>query len=117
MVKSLKAEHDLEIQIERAAIKKFKSIQTFLNLFPKASYIYERNLIDPCFSKTIDLKFIYNCKLPKFTTNNNIIIFEGEPVFKRSELLFQGQSGSVGNTKIVTINEIQNEFNKSKVKE
>ena len=108
-ITKLNEENQTHQRAERAAVQKFNEVDTFLKLFPNATYsdgTYIENI-----ESASNLKFnIYFCKLPPFSNIKNNITFAGMPTFEGASLLLQGHSMSVGNKASLTIDEIEKEI-------
>jgi len=105
-IENLKKKNEIHQQVERAAIQKFPDVDAYLKLFPKSNYINNRFIATP---NNFANKF-YICNLPKFTITNKIISFLGSPTFEAYKLILQKNTAEVGNKRILTMLEIENEI-------
>ena len=112
------AEFNLIIKIERASNKEFLAVSSFLKLFPNASLInlnFEKKAVYSDFEFTFlgnseRFKSFYSCKLPKFKIENDNITFYGQPQIEQSDIILSGHSMEIGNSKILSITELENEI-------
>lgn len=105
-IEKLNKKNQTHLQVERAAIQKFPEVDAYLKLFPKAGYVDGSYITTPTNIKNN----FYLCKLPSFTITNEMVTFTGSPIFERHTLILEGHKAEVGNSKVLSIEEIEKEI-------